>query len=60
MESLNKPHVLNDSIVQRIIKVYTEQLDFTKVFEKQLLKWQTEEYLLTEKIIINSLVANIC
>ena len=41
----SKPYVLNDSIVQRTIKVYTEQLDFTQVFEKQLLKWEKEEYL---------------
>ena len=44
-EARNKPYVLNDSIVQRTIKVYTEQLDFTQVFEKQLLKWENEEYL---------------
>jgi 6-pyruvoyl-tetrahydropterin synthase len=44
-EARNKPYVLNDSIVQRTIKVYTEQLDFTQVFEKQLLKWKNEEYL---------------
>jgi len=37
---------LNDSIVRRTIKVYTEQLDFTQVFEKQLLKWEKEEYLM--------------
>ena len=45
LEARNKPHVLNDSIVQRTINVYTEQLDFTQVFEKQLLKWEKEEYL---------------
>ena len=44
-EARSKPYVLNDSIVQRTIKVYTEQLDFTQVFEKQLLKWEKEEYL---------------
>jgi len=44
-EARNKPYVLNDPIVQRTIKVYTEQLDFTRVFEKQLLKWEKEEYL---------------
>lgn len=46
LEARNKLHVLNDSIVQRTIKVYTEQLDFTQVFEKQLLKWEKEEYLI--------------
>lgn len=44
-EARSKPYVLNDSIVRRTIKVYTEQLDFTQVFEKQLLKWEKEEYL---------------
>ena len=46
LEARNKPHVLNDSIVQRTIKVYTEQLEFTQVFEKQLLKWEKEECLM--------------
>ena len=45
-EARIKPYVLNDAIVQHIIKVYTEQLDFTQVFEKQLLKWEKEEYLM--------------
>jgi hypothetical protein len=37
---------LHYSIVHRTIKVYTEQLEFTYVFEKQLLKWKKEEHLM--------------
>ncbi len=34
-----KPHVLDDYTVQRVIHVYTEQLEFVGVFEQQLFKW---------------------
>lgn len=44
-EASNKPHVLNDAIIQRTIHVYTEQLEFVWIFEEQLSKWQKEEYL---------------
>ena len=45
LEALSKPHVLNDAIIQRTIHVYTEQLEFVWIFEKQLSKWQKEECL---------------
>lgn len=44
-EARHKPYVLDDAIVARILKVYTEQSDFTWVFEEQLAKWQQEEHL---------------
>ncbi|HDR7494932.1 hypothetical protein ACT7DC_02690 [Bacillus cereus] len=44
-EARNKPHVLNDAIIQRTIHVYTEQLEFVWIFEEQLSKWQKEERL---------------
>jgi len=49
LEARSKPHVLNDAIVERTIKVYTEQLDFTWVFEKQLSKWKNEERLIPDQ-----------
>lgn len=45
LEALNKPHVLNDAIIQRTIHVYTEQLEFIWIFEEQLSKWKKEERL---------------
>lgn len=45
LEARPKPHVLDDYTVQRITHVYTEQLEFLSVFEKQLIKWKKEERL---------------
>jgi hypothetical protein len=43
-----KPYVLNDEIVERIIKVHQEQLDFICLYENQICKWQDEETLTTK------------
>ncbi|AXY11431.1 hypothetical protein CUC43_33060 (plasmid) [Bacillus thuringiensis LM1212] len=45
LEARNKPHVLNDEIIQRTIRVYTEQLEFVWIFKEQLSKWIKEERL---------------
>ncbi|KFN04747.1 hypothetical protein D0U04_23685 [Bacillus clarus] len=45
LEARNKPHVLNDAIIQRTIHVYTEQREFAWIFEEQLSKWKKEERL---------------
>ncbi|MGM2628360.1 hypothetical protein ACS2QL_27420 [Bacillus cereus group sp. Bce038] len=45
LEARNKPHVLNDAIIQRTTHVYTEQLEFVWIFEEQLSKWKKEERL---------------
>jgi hypothetical protein len=37
-----KPHVLNDDTVGRVLKVYGEQQDFLWVYEAQLARWQQE------------------
>jgi hypothetical protein len=44
----DKPYVLNDEIVERIIKVHKEQLDFICLYENQICKWQDEEALTTK------------
>ena len=36
----NKPHVLDDETVQRIIRLYTEQLEGNWVVERQLEHWK--------------------
>jgi len=45
IEARPKPHVLTDAIVQRITRVYTEQLDFAWVYEEQISKWGKEQQL---------------
>jgi hypothetical protein len=45
LEACQKPYVLDDHTVQRVTYVYTEQLKFLWVFEKQLVKWKKEERL---------------
>jgi hypothetical protein len=37
-----KPHVLDDDTVGRVLKVYGEQQDFLWVYEAQLARWQQE------------------
>lgn len=41
-EARDKPHVLNDAIVDRAIKIHTEILDDAWVFEEQLARWENE------------------
>lgn len=45
LKACPKSHVLDVALVQRIIHVFTDQLEFAWVFEKQLSKWMTEERL---------------
>lgn len=47
LEVKDKPHVLNDQIVDRIIKLYTEKINEHWYYEKQIQIWS--ETNLTEK-----------
>ncbi len=42
LETQQKPHVLDDYTVHRVIQVYTDQLEFLPIYIIQLEKWQTE------------------
>ncbi|QDZ77785.1 hypothetical protein [Bacillus cereus] len=42
LETQQKPHVLDDYTVHRVIQVYTDQLEFLPIYIMQLEKWQTE------------------
>ncbi|MBW9159476.1 hypothetical protein [Clostridium tagluense] len=44
----SKPYVLNDEILERVIKVFSEQLDFICLYENQISKWHDEETLTTK------------
>jgi hypothetical protein len=48
LQAKPKPYVLNDEIIERIIKVFTEQLDYICLYENQISKWQHEETLTPE------------
>ena len=37
-----RPHVLDDAIVERIIKLYTEAADIRGCHQRQLSRWRTE------------------
>lgn len=42
MAARSKPHILDDATVNRVIRSYTEQLEFAPIYERQLVKWQQE------------------
>ncbi|PZO13843.1 MAG: hypothetical protein DCF25_15590 [Leptolyngbya foveolarum] len=44
-----KPHVLDDYTVGRVLKVYGEQQDFLWVYEGQLARWQKETLSVTQR-----------
>ena len=39
----DRPHVLDDTTVERSIKLHTEQRDFLGVFAEQLARWRNEQ-----------------
>lgn len=39
-EAEDKPHVLDDAIVHRVIRVHTDQLEDCVLFEEQLTRWK--------------------
>jgi hypothetical protein len=42
LEARSNPHVLDDDTVNRVIRSYTEQLEFAPIYTKQLQKWRQE------------------
>ncbi|MBX4271775.1 hypothetical protein [Clostridium estertheticum] len=45
MKAQSKPYVLNDEIVEKVTKVFSDQIDFICLYENQISKWHTEETL---------------
>jgi len=43
LEAEDKPHVLNDALVDRVIQLYTFQAEDVGVFEEQLARWKKED-----------------
>ena len=48
-QAQEKPHVLDDYTVGRVLKVYGEQQDFLWVYEAQLERWQQETLTTTQR-----------
>jgi acetolactate synthase regulatory subunit len=42
LEAQDKPHVLDDYTVDRVIAVYNTQLEDVSMFDEQLSRWKTE------------------
>jgi len=40
MEAEDKPHVLNEALVERIIRLYTVQAEDVDIYEEQLARWK--------------------
>jgi len=45
LEARESPYVLDDTTIDRLIKVFTEQQEYVPIFDGQLSKWQREENL---------------
>jgi len=43
LQAREKPYVLNDEIVDRTIRLHTEQLDFLWVYQEQLVLWRQSD-----------------
>ena len=54
-EAKEKPHVLDDAIVERATKLYTEQLDTLWLYEQQFERWQNEHLTDSQSQEINRL-----
>lgn len=48
-QAQERPHVLDDYTVGRVLKVYSEQQDFLWVYEAQLERWQQETLTATQR-----------
>ena len=43
LEAQDKPHVLDDYTVDRVIRVYNTQLEDTSLYDEQLSRWKKEQ-----------------
>jgi len=54
-EAGDKPHVLNDALVGRIIRLYTVQAEDVDIDEEQLARWKKERLTLTQRQEVDAL-----
>ena len=50
-----KPHVLDDSTVERVIRLYTSQSDYFPIYEEQLKRWKKTEITRAQEHEVNRL-----
>lgn len=43
MEAVDRPHVLDNAIIKRILKAFTEQREYIILYEQQFNLWQNEQ-----------------
>ena len=43
LEAEDKPHVLDDALVDRVIQLYTTQAEDVAIFDQQLTRWKKED-----------------
>ena len=43
LEAEDKPHALDDALVDRVIQLYTPQAEDVAIFEQQLARWKKED-----------------
>lgn len=48
IQAREKPHVLDDAIIDRAIKIYTEQLNHVDYYEAQAARWKTGDLTITQ------------
>jgi hypothetical protein len=42
-EARTRPHVLDDTTIDRVEQVHTEQLEFVDIYAQQISRWRTEK-----------------
>jgi hypothetical protein len=58
-EGTGKPHVFDDALVDRIERLYSEQLAFIEIWRAQLQRWRTENPTATQRREIDRLETQI-
>ena len=54
-EGLAKPHVLDDTTLDRVEAVYSETLEWVEVYERQLQRWQLRRLSISERAEVDRL-----
>lgn len=49
LEAQHRPYALDYALIERTIKVHSEQLGYMDLYKEQLLKWENEESLTIEQ-----------
>ena len=42
-EARSKPHVLDDEIIERVVRLYTERLQYLRTYRQQLDRWKQSQ-----------------